>query len=41
LVNDALLHLAAFPAKRASMGPGRTAADRARRYGRPSSSQAA
>ena len=41
LVDGVLLHLAAFPAKRASMGPGRSAADRARRYGGPGSSQAA
>jgi hypothetical protein len=40
-VDGALLHLAAFPAKRASMGPGRSAADRARRYGGPGSSRAA
>jgi hypothetical protein len=40
-VDGALLHLAAFPAKRVSMGPGRTATDRARRYGGPGSSRAA
>jgi hypothetical protein len=41
LVDGTLLHLAAFPAKRASMGPGRTASDRARRYRGGGSSQAA
>lgn len=40
-VDGALLHLAAFPAKRASMGPGRSATDRARRYGGSGSSRAA
>jgi len=40
-VDGALVHLAAFPAQRASMGPGRTAADRARRYGNGGASQAA
>jgi hypothetical protein len=40
-VDGALLHLAAFPARRASMGPGRSADDRARRYGGPGSSRAA
>ena len=37
LVDGTLLHLAAFPAKRASMGPGRTASERAQRYGGGSS----
>jgi hypothetical protein len=32
-VDEALVHLAAFPARRASMGPGRTATDRGERYG--------
>ena len=41
LVDGTLLHLAAFPAKRATMGPGRSTSDRARRYGGPGSSQAA
>jgi len=40
-VDEALLHLAAFPAQRVSMGPGRSATDRARRYGGPGSSRAA
>jgi hypothetical protein len=41
LVDGALLHLAAFPAKRASMGPGRKATERARRYGGSKPSRAA
>lgn len=41
LVDGALVHLAAFPAKRASMGPGRTATDRATRYDRSGASRAA
>lgn len=40
-VDGALVHLAAFPAVRASMGPGRTATDRARRYGGSGASRAA
>lgn len=40
-VDGALVHLAAFPAKRASMGPGRSATDRARRYGGPGFTRAA
>ncbi|HUH00312.1 MAG TPA: DUF6569 family protein [Gammaproteobacteria bacterium] len=40
-VDNALVHLAAFPAKRASMGPGHTATDRARRYGGSNRSRAA
>jgi hypothetical protein len=40
-VDGALVHLAAFPAKRASMGPGRSAADRAQRYGGSRGSRAA
>jgi hypothetical protein len=41
LVDNAVVHLAAFPAKRGSMGPGRKATDRAQRYGGRGSSRAA
>jgi hypothetical protein len=41
LVDGTLVHLAAFPAKRVSMGPGRKASDRAHRYGGSGSSRAA
>jgi hypothetical protein len=40
-VDGALVHLAAFPAKRASMGPGRSARDRAQRYAGSGGSRAA